>query len=372
MKELARLVQHIRPGARASDVDALSALSDGLLTAERLTDGLKWASDQMPCRIELSAPSTDPRTVTSVVFPARHCDPEGIADLGSPEALLAAVPGATRAYVSYYQKKMESELIDLPASASGIVARIRFNRGHFNQTEYREASQFAAMDQREKKREEPYLERYREEEEKELAYKRLTLQEKLAPLRAEQARKLAELGAHGVLREWAQDYSGWGESSNRWLSFVDWLITESTPDDRHGFACNWNWDHGIDVHRWIIRQPDTDIATVATTIWNMLPSDHIPEIAKGREGYTNGIGLAHCEMLLEIAERIRAGFYQPREGFAPIGFNPPSRLKFKEETDAIRHATDLLLPPVVREPIAGRGGAELNQRCPAVFFEILN
>lgn len=370
VKELAGLVRHIRPGVHVDDIDALAAISDGLLTAERLSDSGFWAPDQMPCKIFSSKEGKNAGQVFRVVFPAMYHDPESVAAKGSVEALLAAVPGASRAFVSV-REHSNVEKIDLPVGDAGLIARIHFAGGAFTQTEYSFRKRFeqtdrtfAELDERDWKVAQSEFERSGKDA-------RLTLDEKRARLRAPYLEIEAKVGADGALRKWAEGYSAWGESANRWSSFVNWLITESTPDGRHALVEGWNWDHGSEVLRWIIRQPDTDIATVATVIWRTEPSYHISETAKGANGYANKIGLADCDLLMEIADKIRAGFYRPRDGHAPIAFKPPAPLRLGRDDDAIRQAKDRLLPPVVRAPIAGRPVSDLAQRVPARFGEIL-
>ncbi|MEP4199226.1 MAG: DUF4274 domain-containing protein [Aliishimia sp.] len=171
----------------------------------------------------------------------------------------------------------------------------------------------------------------------------LSLEEKLAKIRASRVEKLAVLGSDGCLRDWANDRSSWGESSNRWASFVNWLITHGTPDDRHHLVTAMLWDNGLEIFHWIIRQPDTDIATAASIIWHGGASFHVPESAKASAGYTQDYQLEGYDLLLETADRIQGNYYAPAPGHRPIGFVPPYQMNLDRDRLEVRIAEDRLM-----------------------------
>ncbi len=367
IRELVGLCAHIRPGARVEDIDALAGISDGLLSVDRLTDASNWASGQMPCSINVSQEGEMAGLVRSVTFQAIHHDPEGVAQYGSAEALLDSHPNARPVYQTLLAARAKYEYVDVITPLPDISARIEFQSGKFQKTQYASASKLKSVDDILQNQEKDEWAKVKATQALQDAYNNLSLHEKLAQFREPRNAQEASVGVDGCLRDWAARYSSWGESPNRWASFANWLITESTPDDRHALAAGMNWDHGFDVFHWIIRQPDTDVATAALIIWQGGVSHHVPESAKAPVGYD----LRGYDLLLETADRIRGGFYKPMPSHTPIGFEPLHKLGFDLDDPAVRAAADLLMPDVVRSAIAGRKTSELKLTMPERYWEIL-
>jgi hypothetical protein len=367
VKELVGLCANIRPFVRAEDINALAGISGGLLSAERLSGANQWASGQMPCLIHIAKEGDTAGIVRCVTFAARHHDPEGVAIYGSADALLNSVPRARRVYQTLLAAKVGIELVDLPTQLPGIVARIQFRSDTFEKTTYESAARLKIFDDCDEMREKEEWEEERARQKRKEAYDSLSLGEKLTRFRVPLKEREASLGIDGCLREWASRHSSWGESPNRWESFANWLITESTPDDRHYLAA-MNWDHGLHVFHWIIRQPDTDIATVAFIIWQGQGSSYVAETAKSSTVFN----LEGYDLLVEIAGRIRSNFYKPLPGHKPIGFEPPYKMGLDLDDKAVRAAADLLMPSVVRGSIAGRPKSELELKMPERYWDLLN
>lgn len=44
-------------------------------------------------------------------------------------------------------------------------------------------------------------------------------------------------------------------------------LSQASPDEWHQVAWNWNWDSGVEVLRWIVRQPTCDRGTALLVYW---------------------------------------------------------------------------------------------------------
>ncbi|MFW2545506.1 DUF4274 domain-containing protein [Primorskyibacter sp. 2E107] len=308
-----------------------------------------------------------------VYFPAAFADPESIGEYDSPEALLAAIPGAARAYRTLSDEYEHRVIIDLPYTGGDFLARAHYLKGSFHQTEYRLREFAQRLDERIRERDEARRAEKAAEAAKRDAWAMLPVDEKLAQVRAPRLAKEAELGVDGALIDWAGGHSSWGESSNRWGSFVNWLITKATPDDRHNLVWGMNWDHGTEVFMWIVQQPDTDIATVAKTIWQASASYHLREMSRADgTSYAGRTGLNDLDLIDEAVTRIRAGFYVPRDGHDPIGFEGPPIALGVSDDPLVRAAEDRLFPPILRRPIPGRPESELRNGLPKIYWDVVN
>lgn len=126
-----------------------------------------------------------------------------------------------------------------------------------------------------------------------------------------------------VLRHWAKSHSAWGEGSADWARFADWLISDSTAIDRHLVLRAYNWDHGVEVPNWIVRQPDTQLATVLAIFWQAEPSFFVNMVARNEA--IPGSCAAHSEMLLLIRQTVASGFLKTPWPLQRIAFAPDRR-----------------------------------------------
>lgn len=148
--------------------------------------------------------------------------------------------------------------------------------------------------------------------------------------------QLEKIGADEVLRHPEM------QTSAAFKAFVEWLIKESRPDDRHVILSGINTDTGLDASLWMIRQPDTDIASVLTAFWRSEPSFYIREIAQGRVP-PRQLGESDFDLLVEVKSRVDAGFYRPKAGHAPIAFELPQRITWDRSDPAFAQAEALLV-----------------------------
>lgn len=156
--------------------------------------------------------------------------------------------------------------------------------------------------------------------------------------------------------------------SEDWVLFSDWLVRESDPYERHAVIRNYNWDWGLDVPRWIIRQADTQLATVIAIFWFLEPGYFVSTIAEGQtepEDMTEGY-----ELLLEIRDKTLSGFYveEPIESRIAYDGRPSMSWKGKDaDLIALKQAEQSLIPTAAYEPILGEiphSAAGLDSTCP--------
>ncbi|MEM6311777.1 MAG: DUF4274 domain-containing protein [Pseudomonadota bacterium] len=372
IEHLASLVRHIRPGTLASDVDALAEVSDGWLSVERLSDQYFWGFNQSPCTLAFSKPENgDERHAVNVLFLMDFHDPENITRDKTAQDILESVPGAKLAPATDSHRKSNYERVDIPVDGAPYVARLHFRKGALFQTQYNtaenlERSDAAVMEWHQKQEDEKAAKKAKQD-----AFAAMPLDEKLAQARSVRAKDEAELGVDGTLRKWASSHSAWGESSNRWESFANWLITNSGPDDWH-FLTGMNWDHGMDIFHWIVRQPDTDIATIGKIIWGAGVSSHLQAVVKGTQAYDGAYLLEGLDLIVEAADRVRDAFYSPRADHTPIAFEVPYDLNLDSENPDIKKAYDWLVPDVLRTPIKGRHSQDVRTSMPEFYGNLIN
>lgn len=368
MARIGRLVQHLRPGMRVEDIDALSEPSDGLLTRESLSSDGKWRAGQRPCTAVCIASGDRAGEINVVDFPAAFADPESVGEYGSPEALLAEIPGAARAYRTVLDEKQHRVVIDLPDTGGDFLARVHYLKGSFHQTEYRLAEFAHRYDAVTRKMDEARRAEKAAEAAKREAWAMLPLDEKLSKVRVPRREQVASQGVDGALRAWAG-----GEGSEHWRPFVEWLILDSTPDDRHTLV-DMNWDgHPIALFLWILQQPDTDIATAAKIIWQAGTAFYLNDLSQSNgTSLSNDYHLERLDLAIEAAERIRAGFYEPKAGHAPIASDGPPVPIGVSDDPRRRAIEDRLVPAEIRAPIPGRSESDVPFKVPERYWELLN
>jgi len=101
--------------------------------------------------------------------------------------------------------------------------------------------------------------------------------------------------------------------------FLAWL-EENGPDEWHRWAINWNWDHGTDLFRWIVAQPNCDKGTALSIYYGMQP-DYFTRFASVEEAKAGimDAGDEIVELAKQICQMWREGAYpsyayQPSEG----------------------------------------------------------
>ncbi|WP_439123383.1 DUF4274 domain-containing protein [Marivita sp.] len=142
---------------------------------------------------------------------------------------------------------------------------------------------------------------------------------------------------------------------------VEWIISQTSPDARH-YQLGFNWDHGFHIPFWIIRQPDTYLATAlkafqlgAAEHWLAQPKTDNPS----------------SEFAYELNERIRNGFYAtPPTDENAIAYTPMLNLDSypAEKAEALRK----IVAAEVFKPLSGREEHLIYCDVPEKFIDYLN
>ena len=263
--EVLARAQHLRPGMTRADVDALAAVSHGMITADKLCGdpGKVWRHDDgrpyrgnRPVVVSFDGDGV----LTSVGIRAEFAGMPGLEAGQTVAAVRARYPGCTDIDVGPELEKLGYAKLVLAEVEPGIVLTAAFMRAKGQADTgllwltYTTAAEVARQAAQARAHAEKSAEKEAE-----------------AARRRDEARRIAEwkrtADPDEVLRFWAKSYSAWGEAPEEWQRFADWLIEASTPEDRHILATAVNWDHGLDITQWVIRQPDTQLATVYEVFW---------------------------------------------------------------------------------------------------------
>jgi len=334
-----------------ADVDALSAPSGGAITAARLEGDWRthWPTmEARPCGVRFDAQGK----ITSITF---RGDLAGISGLENGTAITtvrASQPDCRELDFGKSRSRLGYRTLALGEREPGTLLTARFRPPQDEDdiarldfvilTTWDEVHRLAASNRAYDAR------KTREAAERAAAAER----------RREAASKLAAwkrtADPDDVLRHWASEHSAWGESPTEWARFADWLIEESTPEDRHRIALDMNWDHGLDIFFWIIRQPDTQLATVFEIFWLGEPEFFVGELIEDPEGDS-----FHPEgraLLTEIGRRVADGFYRSPEPGREIAFAGRPRWRDREgqRAPAQARAVARLVPDAAFQPIDGR------------------
>ncbi|MEM7242773.1 MAG: DUF4274 domain-containing protein [Pseudomonadota bacterium] len=322
-------VKHVRPGTSLESIDARASRGNGLLTSERLNDKDFWPQGIWPCFIGFPKEGEHANQILAVEFLASVYDPEGVAKYQTPEALLSEYPGARKGYVTPGSRDT-SDTVYLPETESGVLPIIVFQDKTFIYTRYVYANRQQEIDTYLLKKDQEELEEKKREQVQKDAIKAAYLERSVEDILAEFRKRDSDAissddpTAEKALRRWVGNFSNYRNQPRRReiaQEFVEWLIAESTPDQRHIIA-DWNWGSADTIFQWMIRQPDTDIATIAKIIWGHEPFFYIAAIKKHMDGIKVFSYIQVYDLLLEAADRIRDGFYQPPTGHEPLGYRP--------------------------------------------------
>lgn len=96
----------------------------------------------------------------------------------------------------------------------------------------------------------------------------------------------------------------------------------TTPEELHQLAINYNWDDGIGIPDWIIRQPFCDRGTALLVFWRAAPRPYYgyanrDEVLKKQGGIFDD-EVDYYDLVKEIETRYLAGFYSQQN----IAFDP--------------------------------------------------
>ena len=149
------------------------------------------------------------------------------------------------------------------------------------------------------------------------------------------------------LRAWAGD-----QDEDWYAALADWLIERSTPEDRHRIMCRYDWAHGIAIPEWIIRQPNTQPATIYTILWRAEPDKMVPFLASGRP-FPEDLS-ERLELVFDINKLLGHRFYRPPFLLRCIAFAGHEPLVWETRGPEYREAEARLIPEAAFRAIPGR------------------
>ncbi len=355
MPSLIEQVRHLRPGMTRADVDLLADGSDGLLTAHTLefsgpTGKMNWGSElPRPCGIRFD----EEGVISFISFPIVSPPVSSVREGMSVQDLVKELPQSEEVKINESARKLGVSHWIIAREPDGFVQVATFDKTGLISAVYIEKE--AAM-----------IERFvaiqaiqdRQILEKEQAARRLE-DEKRARQKAwdEKQEWKRTAPANEVLLDWAGSHSAWGEGSGPWLILANWLISTSTADDRHIIMYLYNWDHGLDLISWIVRQPDTEIATVLELFSRIEDEVGLTYKVWQEGGRPKDIGDLY-DLFVEIGDRVRHGFYTHSTN--PIGFDGMRR-NVAENSD-YEEVKRRLIPDAAYNPIIGRTVTVQNYR----------
>jgi len=179
----------------------------------------------------------------------------------------------------------------------------------------------------------------------------------------------------GMLLNWAEHCSPWGETEQRHVDFARWLIA-SDPDIWHLVATSWNWDYGHAPLVWIIRQERCDIAT-ALEIFFLGSPEYYYRWVDDRSSVPSD-NLEMFDFLVDIRDRLARGFYRR----SLIAFDGEQRMSYFErglkadierglKTGADRALAESFFPREAAMKIAGRDLSEEESEAAAECYAML-
>lgn len=330
--ELTAMVAHLRPGMPVSVVDDIRMQSVDILDAELLTGERAWRKAYMarqPCILTVSKD----RMIERVVFP--HFDVEGLGKL-DPGSVIAAKPNARRDTEREVQGENQP-VVTYPAGKGDTLVVVHFFSGKPFSTAY----------------ESPVA--YKREVAKVARRNAKIRDQRSVPPPEPKPVDLSDIAsAHDDLRRvMTARRDQTGDPFHH--AFAEWLIGQSTPDDRH-ILLNANWDHGFDIPLWIIRQPDTYIETAIKAYW----------MGNARTWIADPLNTQSLESVFahDLDRRLRTRFHATPKGPQAIAYDPPKEVK----EDADLQAS---VPPVLLKARKGRTETQISCAMPAEWWEYL-
>lgn len=100
-----------------------------------------------------------------------------------------------------------------------------------------------------------------------------------------------------------------GSQLQRQRQFVFDYLAERGPELWHAVADDWNWDNGLWILEWIIRQPDCERATAQLIFWRAEPEWFLP--FGGKEDWESRVNNSRelYELVKVIVDRWNSGSY---------------------------------------------------------------
>lgn len=183
----------------------------------------------------------------------------------------------------------------------------------------------------------------------------------------EDAAAMSKQEADRALRVYAEARAE-GDANGLILDVVNWLINDSTCDDRHGML-GFNWDHGFAIPAWVIRQPEVDIATVLRAFDLAQPQYYMAALARGED--IQPYDRKGFDFVVEAGRRIANANYKTPANHHAIGYKP-SRVTWDRTSPNTMAAEKLIFPQSAFTTLPGRNPESIAADVPYAWAEVLN
>ena len=347
MPTLLDFVRHLRPGMTKADVDCLADISGGMLTSATLSSESRkqksnWPFEAAkPCQVSFD----DFGVITAISFPPEATPIAGIQAGMTKEHLIERFPDAVQLPKFDLGTTSKNSIWILHREPPGLAAVAFFgSKGTIDSLQFRVEEPLVRRVERSNAMLEDYARR-RDEDSRQQERERVAAQE--AWQTKQQWKRTAP--PNEVLLDWAKSHSAWGEGPRPWIDLANWMIENSTPDDRHVILQGFNWDHGLDLIAGIVRQVDTEIATVLDTFWRIEDETGMTHMV-WQEGGPPNSSVDLYDLFVEIGDKLHSGFYS--RSSKPIEFEGRRRPLNLPET--ILEVQRKLIPEIAYQSIEGR------------------
>jgi hypothetical protein len=128
----------------------------------------------------------------------------------------------------------------------------------------------------------------------------------------------------------------------------------TTPEELHQLAINYNWDDGIGIPDWIIRQPFCDRGTALLVYWHAAPRPNYEyanrdEVLKKR-GSISEYEIEYYDLVKEIETRYLTGFYTQQN----IAYDPTNDQGHDFTQEYLEYEAKQILPSIMLEATPGK------------------
>jgi ferritin len=333
-EELDSLLYALRPGMHIRELEEIAKTFGEEYSPEALRNQTNWLGTvKGKCVIDYDADGL----LTRIHFFGATDDTRKIARAKRFETVLQTCAGVVHAEDLEVHDRSTLRAVELASNSPDFTILAWFLGGHFHSTTYQTPAERERMAAGV------------------IASKPPAPAKPTAPPTKTPEQMAADTELRKVYYAWADQ-----NEDETYRDLVEWIISQTSPDARH-YQLGFNWDHGCHIPFWIIRQPDTCLATALKAFelgqahyWLAQPKTDDP-----------GSRFAY-----ELNERIRDGFYAtPSKDDKAIAYTPSLDLDRypPEKADALRK----IVAPQVFEPLSGRGEHLIYCDIPEKFIDYL-
>ncbi|MEN8684110.1 DUF4274 domain-containing protein [Marivita sp.] len=333
-EQLGSLLYALRPGMHIRELEKIAKTFGEEYSPEAMRNRKNWLGDvKGRCVIDYDADGF----LTRVKFFGATDDTRKIARAQRFDTVLQTCVGVVHAEDLAVHDRSALRAVELASNSRDFTILAWFLGGHFHSTTYQSPA------------------------ERERMAASVVASKPPAPAKptAPPNKTAEQMAADTELRK---VYYAWADQNDNetYRELVEWIISQTSPDARH-YQLGFNWDHGLHIPFWIIRQPDTCLATALKAFelgqahyWLAQPKTDDP-----------GSRFAY-----ELNDRIRDGFFAtPSTDEKAISYTPSLNLdRYRpEKADALRK----IVAPQVFEPLSGRGEHLIYCDIPEKFIDYL-